>query len=140
MQKDLDMEKSLNLVFDNCGIVLRYALYLVEKGIYKSVELVFLVCRHTKNVCDRLFKELKQRFHHKNVYNMSQMVSVLNVSPKVNVIRATSDFHHDWDKYFDRLYKRPAAGTINKNHIFRADENDLAQLTTERIKGVDVQV
>ena len=91
-------------------------------------------------MCDRLFKELKQRFHHKNVYNMSQMVSVLNVSPKVNVIRATSNFHHDWDKYFDRLYKRPAAGTINKNHIFRADKNDLAQLTTERIKGVDVKV
>ena len=39
--------KSLTLVFDNCGgqnknrMVLRYALYLVEKGIYKSVELVF---------------------------------------------------------------------------------------------------
>ena len=68
------------------------------------------------------------------------MVSFLNVSPKVDVIRATSELYHDWDKYFDRLYKRPAAGTINKNHIFRADENQLAQLTTERIKGVDVKV
>ena len=121
-------------------MVLRYALYLVEKGIYKAVELVFLVCGHTKNVCDRLFKELKQRFHHKNFYNMSQMVSVLNVSYKVNVIRATSELHYDWDKYFDRLYKRPAAGMINKNHIFRADESQRAQLTTERIKGVDAKI
>ena len=138
--------KQRTLVFDNCGgqnknrMVLRYALYLVEKGIYKAVELVFFVCGHSKNVCDRLFKELKQRFHHKNVYNMSQMVSVLNVSYKVHVIRATSKLHYDWDKYFERLYKRPAAGTINKNHIFRADESQRAQLTIERIKGVDAKM
>ena len=53
--------KSLTLVFDNCGgqnesrIVLCHALYIVEKCIDKSVE-VLLVCGHTKNVCDRLFK------------------------------------------------------------------------------------
>ena len=39
--------KALTMVFDNCGgqnknrIVLRYTLYLVEKRIYKSVEIVF---------------------------------------------------------------------------------------------------
>ena len=138
--------ESLTMVFDNCGgqnknrIVLRYALYLVEKRIYKSVELVFLVCGHTKNVCDRMFKELKQKFHHKNVYTMSQMVSVLNYSPKVHVIRAHSELHYDWDAYLDRLYKRPAAGTVNKNHIFRADVNQPGQLRTESIKGVDMKV
>ena len=133
------------MVFDNCGgqnknrIVLRYALYLVEKGIYKSVELVFLVCGHTKNVCDRMFKELKQKFHHKNVYTMNQLVTVLDYSPLVHVIRAPRELHYDWDRYFDKLYKRPAAGTINKNHIFRADQSQLAVLTTESIKGVDIQ-
>ena len=137
--------KALTMVFDNCGgqnknrIVLRYALYLVEKRIYKSVELVFLVCGHTKNVCDRMFKELKQKFHHKNVYTMSQLVTVLDYSPLVHVIRAPRELHNDWDAYFDRLYKRPAAGTINRNHIFRADDSQCGQLTTERIKGVDVQ-
>ena len=38
---------------------------------------------------------------------MSQMVSVLNFSYKVNVIRATSELHYDWDIYFDRLYFSP---------------------------------
>ena len=137
--------KALTMVFDNCGgqnknrIVLRYALYLVEKRIYKSVKIVFLVCGHTKNVCDRMFKELKQKFHHKNVYTMSQLVTILGWSPLVHVIRAPSELHYDWDTYFDRLYKRPATGTINKNHIFRADDSQYALLTTERVKGVDVQ-
>ena len=74
-----------------------------------------------KNVYDCLFKESKQKFHHKNVYTMSQMISVLNFSYKVNVISATSELHYDWDRYFDRLYTRPAAGTIDKNRIFWAD-------------------
>ena len=132
------------MVFDNCGgqsknhIVLRYALYLVEKRIYKSVELVFLVCGHTKNVCDRMFKELKQKFHHKNVYTMSQLITVLDYLTLVHVIRAPRELHYDWDTYFDRLYKRPTAGTIDKNHIFWADDSQCAQLATERIKGVDV--
>ena len=86
-----------------------------------------------------MFKELKQKFHHKNVYTMNQLVTVLDYSPLVHVIRAPRELHYDWDTYFDKLYKRPAAGTINKNHIFRADDSQCTQLTTERIKGVDVQ-
>ena len=68
------------------------------------------------------------------------MVSVLNYSPKVHVIRAHSELHYDWDAYLDRLYKRPAAGTVNKNHIFRADVNQPGQLRTESIKGFDMKV
>ena len=83
-----------------------------------------------------MFKELKQKFHHKNVYIMSQLINYL---PKVNVIPAPSKLHLDWDKYLDRLYKRPAAGTINKNHIFREDQGQFSVLTTESIKGTDVQ-
>ena len=115
----------LTLVFDNCGgqnknhMVIRYAMYLVEKKIYKCVELVFLVCGHTKNVCDRMFKELKQKFHHKNVYTMGQLMDVLNYSPKVNAVRAPSEMHFDWGTYFDKLYKRPANGTVTKIIFFK---------------------
>ena len=103
--------KALTMVFDNCGgqnknrIVLRYALYLVGKRIFKSVKLVFLVCGHTKNVCDCMFKELKQKFHHKNVYTMSQLVTVLDYSPLVHVIRAPRELHNDWDTYLTGYIK-----------------------------------
>ena len=48
----------LTLAFDNCGgqnknrMVLTYLLYLVESNVYKTVEAVFLVAGHTKNICD----------------------------------------------------------------------------------------
>ena len=101
---------------------------------------MFLVCGHTKNVCDRMFKELKQKFHHKNVYTMGQLMDVLNYSPKVNAVRAPSEMHFDWGTYFDKLYKRPANGTVTKNHIFQAEMSSLGHITTERIKGTDVTV
>ena len=71
---------------------------------------------------------------------MDHLMSVLNYSPKVNSIRAPSEFHLDWEKIFDKLYKQPAAGTVTCNHIFRAESDNLAQLTTERVNNVDVKI
>ena len=133
----------LTLVFDNCGgqnknrMVLRYLLYLVESNVFKTVEAVFLVAGHTKNVCDRLFKELKRGFHYKNVYTMNQLMSVCNISGSITPIQCTSNNFFDWDTYLDRIYSRPAPGTINKNHIFKAVGTKPGVLITEIIKGQD---
>ena len=114
----------LTLVFDNCGgqnknrMVLRYLLYLVEARIYKTVEAVFLVCGHTKNICDRLFKQLKRDFHHKNVYTMGQLMNVCNISDTVTPVLCTSKDFFNWYKHLDRLYRRPISGTVQLNHIF----------------------
>ncbi len=40
--------------------MLHLALYLVEKKYFKTVEFIFYIRGHTKNVCDRLFKLLYQ--------------------------------------------------------------------------------
>ena len=71
----------LTLAFDNCGdqnkncMVLRYLLYLVKSKVYKTVDAVFLVAGHTKNICDQLFKQLKGGFYHKNVYTKMSLKS-----------------------------------------------------------------
>jgi hypothetical protein len=66
----------LSIVMDNCGgqnknkMVLRLALYLVEKKLFKCVEFIFYIRGHTKNVCDRLFNLLKINYSKANcVYN-----------------------------------------------------------------------
>ena len=107
--EEIGPRERLTLVFDNCGgqnkkhMVMRYAMYLAKKKIHKCVELVFLVSDHTKNVCDRMFKELKEQFHHKNMYAMAQLMAVLNYSPMVNSVRAPSEINFDWGTYFDKL-------------------------------------
>ena len=45
---------------------------------------------------------------------MDKLMNVLNYSPKVNPIRAPSELHLDWDNYFEKLYKRPASGTVTQ--------------------------
>ena len=100
--------KRLTLVFDNCGgqnknrMVLRYILYLVETKVYKTVEIIFLVCGHTKNICDQKFKELKRGFHHKNIYTMSQLINVLNISSQVTALLCSSTNFSNWDTFLIR--------------------------------------
>ena len=71
--------KRLSIVMDNCGgqnknkYVLRLALYLVELNYFKVVELIFYIRGHTKNACDRLFNQLKKRWHKQQVYTMAQV-------------------------------------------------------------------
>ena len=56
--------KRLTLVFDNCSgqnnnnMVLRLGLWLLDIGIYEEVEVLFLKASHTKNICDRRFKDM----------------------------------------------------------------------------------
>ena len=136
----------LTPVFDNCGgqnknrMVLRYLLYLVEKKVYKTVEAVFLVAGHTKNVCDRLFKQLKGGFHYNNVYTMNQLICVCNIfSDSITPIHRLSNNFFNWDLYLDRIYTRPGAGTVNKNHILKSVQKKPGILITEIIKDKDVK-
>ena len=58
--------KRLSIIMDNCagqnknGHVLRLALWLVELQYFQSVEFIFYVRGHTKNMCDRMFNLLKK--------------------------------------------------------------------------------
>jgi hypothetical protein len=57
----------LTIFFDNCvgqnknNTVLLLVPMLVEIGYFSEVEFVFLVVGHTKNACDKIFKDLKDK-------------------------------------------------------------------------------
>jgi hypothetical protein len=71
--------KRLSIIMDNCGgqnknkFVLRLALMLVELQHFRVVELLFYIRGHTKNACDRLFNQLKKRWHKRQVFTMTQV-------------------------------------------------------------------
>ena len=125
----------LSLVFDNCAgqnknrMVLRFAQYLVDTLIFKRVQVVFLVMGHTKNICDRRFKDLKLSFHHKNVYTFSMLIDCLshNNSDYVNVIPVVPEDFFDWDSFFFTRYKKAIKDT-SKYHCFFFDSNYSGQV------------
>jgi hypothetical protein len=63
------MGKQLQIIMDNCGgqhknkLALGLALMLVELQHFHVVELLFYIRGHTKNACNRLFNQLKKRWH-----------------------------------------------------------------------------
>ena len=132
--------KRLSIIFDNCAglnknrMVVRFAQYLVDCQIFREVEMIFLITGHTKNVCDRRFKDLKHNFHHRNVYNFDQLISVMregkcgeasNAHLKVYPIQ--SDAFHNWDKFLDGFYKKSLKKglKISGYHYFRFVKNDV---------------
>jgi hypothetical protein len=105
---------------DNCGgqkksqMVLHLALYLVEKKYFKTVEFIFYIRGHTKNVCDRLINLLKIQYHKSNVYPMDMLVDVLNRMNDITFNYASSAYFYDYDKVLDKFYKNFKPGTIKK--------------------------
>ena len=115
-----------NLIFDNCAgqnknrMVLRFAQYLVDTDIFLKVNVIFLVMGHTKNICDRRFKDMKKNFHLKNVYSYAQLIKVLGKDNEkyVKVNRVEPEEFFNWDKFFhEKNYKKAIKG-ISKYHCF----------------------
>jgi hypothetical protein len=74
----------LNWTFDNCPgqnknrMVIQLFAYLVERGFFLKVNLIFLVKGHTKNLCNRAFNLLKIEYHNKNIYLTEELMKVLS--------------------------------------------------------------
>ena len=128
--------KKLSLIFDNCSgqnknrMVMRFGQYIVDKGIFKEVEIIFLITGHTKNICDRRFKDLKQNFHHRNVYTFKQLTAVMKEgkfgqasNPLLSVHAVEAKAFYNWDKYLDLLYRKRIP-KISTYHYFRFTDSD----------------
>ena len=113
-------------MFDNCGgqnknrIVLRFAQYLVDIDIFLTVNVIFLIMGHTKNICDRRFKDLKKMFHSKNVYTYRQLIQVLGQDNQeyVKVKTVQPEQFFNWDKFFNSKNYKMRIKDISTYHCF----------------------
>jgi hypothetical protein len=87
--------KRLTISMDNCGgqnknnHVLRLAAYLVEMKFFLEVEFVFYVRGHTKNACDRMFNQMKLRFHKQDIFTYKQALDALGKQDNVTMTDTT---------------------------------------------------
>ena len=113
----------LNVIMDNCvgqnknRMIIRSAALCIEMGWVKKVNLIFLIKGHTKNACDRNFNLLKSEWRKRDIFTMDQTFEVLNMSDNVEAINVAGCFR-DWDKMYEKYYRKPESGTILMNHVF----------------------
>ena len=135
-----------NLVMDNCGgqnknrMVIRLFLMMAELKIFKKVNLICLVCGHTKNACDRMFMLLKQFFHYKNLYTMKQLNDNPNKNRGVEAIELSSDVFFDFDKMLDKFYQVPHTGTVNRSHIFSMSSDKPGTLMLQDSTSSEIRI
>ena len=125
----------LNVIMDNCAgqnknrMVIRMAAFMLELKYFSKINLIFLVKGHTKNMCDRMFNSMKHRYHHRNIYTLEETYKILNLDDNVTVNPITLKDFYDWDSFFEKIYKRPKAGSIKKNHIFQLSSETIDTCT-----------
>jgi hypothetical protein len=101
--------------------MLRLAPYFFEKGFVKEVTIA--VGGHTNYAGDRLFNQLKLRYHKHNVYNIRQVIKVLNSQPNATAIKMDSHHFLDYEKMLDKLYHKLEAGIIQRKNVFSVKNN-----------------
>lgn len=126
--------KRLSIIMDNCagqnknGHVLRLVLLLVELKFFLSVEFIFYVRGHTKNLCDRMFNLLKKRYHHSQIFSLQKLTSLLNELENVTYHHVTSEIFFDYNSFLDLFYKKFKPGTVKSNHLFWVEGGDGATM------------
>lgn len=117
-------------VFDNCAgqnknrMVLRYMQYLVDCCVFKEIEIVFLIAGHTKNICDRRFKDAKHNFHKRNVYSIADLVEIMKMgvadaeeNEYVSVHEVYPQDFSNWDVFLNKYYSKTVSD-VTKQHWF----------------------
>jgi hypothetical protein len=83
------------------------------------VEFVFYVRGHMKNSCDRLFNQMKIRFHKDQVHSYRVALEILDEQPNIHIIDPTEEVFKDFVKMLDLFYSTFENGAIHVNHIFK---------------------
>jgi hypothetical protein len=92
--------------------------WLIEKGFFTKVSVVFLVKGHTKNPCDHLFNALKRFYRAQNIETFQYMIVILNKSDDVVATEVVPEDFHDWAKMLKELYSDFPA--VLKFHLFES--------------------
>ncbi len=108
--------------------VLKLPAWLMAMGYFKSVNFIFLIVGHTKNVADHLFNSLKQDYQKKNIFTFDKLVQTLDKSMLVTIHSSVAEDFLDSNKLLDSLFWSLVVN-IKKNHIF------LVQTTVCRLRS-----
>jgi hypothetical protein len=113
--------------FDNCSgqnknnfVLKLLCAWLIEKGFFTKVTVLFLVKGHTKNPCDHLFNALKRFYRAQNIETFEDLIGILNKSDDVVAIEATPEDFYDWATMFKELYTDFPA--VLKYHLFESED------------------
>jgi hypothetical protein len=122
--------KRLTIVMDNCGghnksnHTLCLASYLVEMKFFLEVEFVFYVRGHTQNAYDRMFNQMKRRFHKQDIFIYKQALDDLGKQDNATMLDATEGMFKNYGALLDKYYNNFKTGTIRQNHVFCMNNQD----------------
>jgi hypothetical protein len=123
--------KKLTIAMDNYGgqnknnVVLCLALYLVDMRYFKTVEFVFYIHGHTNNACDRLFNQIKLKYHKNDIFLWSEAIQTLDNNDNVRIIDAHKSMFMEYGAMLTTFYEKFKGNTIQLDHIFKVEHTGI---------------
>jgi hypothetical protein len=91
-------------------------------GYFKEIHFIFLVVGHTKNVADRLFNLLKQKYQKQNLFTFNKFVRILDKLLLLTIHPTVAKDFLNYSKLLDSLYQL-LSWNIKTHHIFSCTDN-----------------
>ena len=71
-------------------------MWLVETKVFLKINLLFLVKRHTKSACDRIFNSIKKGHHARNACAYDELAPTVNERECIDVDRTSKEDFYDF--------------------------------------------
>jgi hypothetical protein len=82
---------------------------------FKKVEFGFCIHGHNNNTCDRMFNQMKLKYHKMDFFTWTHALETLNTSNIMNDVDVKESVFKDYGRILEFFY-----GSYN-NHIFRVN-------------------
>jgi hypothetical protein len=110
-------------------------LFLVKRGIAKTVRAIFLVRGHTKNDCNRLFNLMKKIVYRKSdCFSQEELLEAVGSHEDVISVPVEEGEFFDFSRVED-VYLKKIVGDVNQTHIFEVLADDSDSMTVYECDG-----
>jgi hypothetical protein len=75
---------------------------------------VFYVRGHTKNSCDRMFNQMKLRFHKQDIFTYKQALDALGKQDNVTMTDTTEGMFKNYGALLYKYYNHVKTGTMSE--------------------------
>jgi hypothetical protein len=102
-----------------------YGPVIGEDALFQDRGVCFYIRGHTKNTCDRIFNQMKLKYHKNDIFSWSEAIHTLKTKKNVCIIDAQESMFMDYGDMLDTFYDKFKGSTIQRNHIFKLEHIDI---------------
>jgi hypothetical protein len=105
-------------------VVLRLAPYLDEMKLFRTVKFVLCIRGYSNNTYDRMFNQMKLKYHKKDISSWSRTIETMGVKEHINILDDKESMFKACGAFLDKFYLSFKTNTIQRKNLFKVEDTD----------------